>query len=419
MSNIAKPTVDAARLASAYTVTDTMSVDTVLNNHVLSDSCTVGTGVTNAWMIGGSTSQPNYIGTSAHMPLVPGTGADWALDTGYDGRSAEIGVTSILGGYDNVANQTGGGVVMGNHAFLKYNADGHGLIIGGSQCLIAGGRSSIVGSLTSQIDATSRFGVITGSENCKIQGAISSSVIASRDCTLQGDYSACIVGLANADAATSRYTLFAASRSCTVTGNSEYLIIGGYGSSVATSVYAIVMGLNTAIKHHHTLLRGSDTDTPVPYSDTIGVQLVERNDCRSWKNIGYLRTTNATIANTNGSVILPAGKTTSGLLRITITALQDGSADGDASGNYAVGSWAADIGFRWDGTNGYFYTASGASAVAAGPTQTIAAIRDDIGCAALPQMAISTGLLRCQVSGKAATTINWVIRFEVISSLVS
>lgn len=348
--------------------------DTVSNNYIFTGSNgeIEDPTVESAWILGGSPGYKHIIGTSTETPTTAGSTTSWGADSSYAGG---IVVAGAIGGYDTIVNQTGGGTILANHCMVKYNVNGHSYIIGGSTCVIAGSRSAILASRESEIGGSSTFSTILSADNCEIQSAAY----------------------------------------CLLTGLNNNIASGGS--------YSFILGSDSDVLSNHSVafVQGRFIDSPQSLSHTIGTKaFVENNDLRRWVALDYKRTTNATGTNSQllGSA-LPSGKTTAGLLRIKVTALQDGSADGDNSGTYAVGSWSADVGFRWDGTNGYLYTSSATSGPTTGPTMGLTAIRDDIGVAAVPAVALSTGLLRAQVTGKASTTINWCIEYEVLHTLVS
>lgn len=358
-----------------YEVDSQFTFDTVNDNYIYTQHGILDDATCNGvFILGGTTGLPHRVGNTANTPVTaPSTPpTSWGADSGYPGGAV---VVNCIGGYDTIVNQTGGGTMMANHCHVKYNVNGHSYIVGGSGCVIVGSRSGIFASRESEIGgSSSTFNTILSADNSEIQSA---------------SY-------------------------CLLTGLNNNIASGGH--------FSMILGRDCDVitNHEAAFIQGRYADSPAPYSHCIGNAVLENNDLRRWVQVDYKRTTNATTSNPTylGSA-LPAGKTTSGLLRVIVTALQDGSADGDASGNYDVASWSGDVGFRWDGTNGYLYTASGTAGPSSDPSVALTTIRDNITCAAVPSVSINTGLLRVKVTGNASKTINFIISMEVVSTLVS
>lgn len=84
---------------------------------------------------------PNRIGARTKpngIPII--TLPEWTTDLDYTDGLADV--ANILG-YDNVNNQEGS-VLIGNHNFMPFHVQGHGVMLGGSYNINAGGRSTIV-----------------------------------------------------------------------------------------------------------------------------------------------------------------------------------------------------------------------------------------------------------------------------------
>jgi hypothetical protein len=280
---------------------------------------------------------------------------------------------SLISGYDSLVNQVGAVMVGANHSMIHYNVNGHAVIVGGSTCLIAGARSSIIGSRSSEIGAASSFSTIVSADNCEIQG-------------------------------------------------SNYCLVAGLNVNVNTGSHnSFVVARNAEIDHSGSIMFGSGLNSVYPGGMVRGGQtFIENNDGILADFVQNRRTTDATTQNpTGGGWDLDDTKVTSGTMRVTVHAQQDGSADGDNSGNYEVSSWAADIGFRWDGTNGYLYDDTTTAGPSTNPVLNIKQIRDGIGVAAVPQLKINTGSLRVTVTGAASKTINFLVHIQAISTLTS
>jgi len=182
---------------------------------------------------GGTAERPNLIGsatapTDTPDPLL----TDWAADSGYVANAA--GVATISGGYDNINNQEAGTIVGGGHNFIKYNASGHSVIIGGSYNLISGARCVIAGSHRSTITGASISSAVVGGWSNDIVGNYS-AIVGGKDCiitgadgviagtltgTITGHYSAILAGLTST--IVGNYCGILGGASCSITGDYSY-----------------------------------------------------------------------------------------------------------------------------------------------------------------------------------------------------
>ena len=361
-----------AELAAAVAPYAPLSLSPSNDVYLYSSRIFVDPSIVGAFGLGGTFGQPHRIG-SATATCVTGNGSttNFAADSAYPGG---IVIASVIGGYDTIVNQTGGGTILANHCMVKHNVDGHSVIVGGSTCVIAGRRSGMFTSRSSEIGPTAGWSTILSSDNCEIQGSFH-CLIAGLDCNISPD--------------------------------SWYGFIVGRDILVPSNQYGV-------------WAQGERYDTPAPYSHTIGVRLIERNDCRSWRTIDVRDTNNQTSLSNMTYLVnaapLPVGKVTAGLCRVRVLALRDGSADGNNDDNFACGSWEGTIGFRWNGTS---YTLWNSTTSVTDTTLAIPLVRDDIGVAATPMFSCSTGRPRVQISGRASTHIKWVVDLEILSTLES
>lgn len=407
-----------ANLASLYTVVDTMAVDLAKDWTVLSEYCEITDATARGvYMFGGRSGAKHFVGSTTAVPTTAGTTTNWGADPSYPGG---LVIASVVGGYDTVANQTGGGTILANHCIVKYNIEGHSIIVGGSACVLAGGRAYMAGNEDCEIGPACVHSTMVTSKTSELQNANYAYAACLLDCDIQGARNVA-VSCQNVTSASGTFNNFIyGANTATLTGSTQYCIISGTTITAASAQKGIAIGDTLSLNHTSTVMVGKSADSPGNYAYCRSSQILQKNDCRDFSQLDYKRTTNAVITNTNFlGTTLPTGKTVAGFLRITVTALRDGTATGDSSGIYTTGTWTGDIGFRWDGTNGYLYTSATIAGPTTSPTINLTAVRDDIGVAALPLITISTGILRCQLTGKASSTINWVIRYEVLNTLVS
>lgn len=380
------------------------------------------------FIAGGRAEDPNIIGSTGKPVRNDLTPTGWSNDTAYVSGSASV--ATIGGGYDHVNNQSAGTICGGGHNFIKYNADGHSTIVGGSYNIIAGARSFIGGGRGNAIDSSTAFGVVVGGDDNELLNGddgfigggrlneISSSncvVAGGRNNRVSGQYGVIVGGDDNQ--VSGLYGGIASGLSNVVSGN--YSFVHGRSNTVSASDSAAFGHTNT-VSHASSLAFGKDAQSRAEGTLTFSPgKVVELGDAQSSSWCTRVRTTNATVTNVSPTMAMPAGKIVAGTFKVMLIAMRDGSADANNDANYAQSSYQLEGGFHWDGTNGLFYDASGTTALGTSPTRNLTAIRDNITIATPPQLRLSAGSLRVAVTGIASTTINWVIRFDLVTTLVS
>lgn len=364
-----------------YNAIEVKGTDVVIVNPV--DNSTDGS-VTCCFIAGGEVGGPNIIGSTGKPAYTGHTPTGWSDDTGYVTGAAAV--ATIGGGYDHVNNQLAGTICGGGHNFIKSNVDGHGFIGGGSYNIIAGGRGVICGGRQNAIDSATAFGAIVGGDDNELLNGDYSFIGGGLSCQVSGAYSSIPVG-----------------RETVVSG----------ASSISAGSFNTVANNNSAAFGSWAVSRATGTLTHA------NERLVEAGDAQSISWVANIRTTNATATNTTSQMQMPAGKVCAGTFKVLLIAMRDGSADGNNDANYAQSSYQLEGGFHWDGTNGLFYDASGTTTLGTSPTRNLTVIRDNITLGTAPQLRLNTGSLRVNVTGIAATTINWVVRFDMVMTLVS
>lgn len=342
------------------------------NRRLIGDTATgsAEAGLTEIVILGGRDSFPNVIGSNSATivgaDFTPG--ATWGADAGYVASSA--GVASIIGGYDQINNQSGATIVHSDHSHIQYDSLGHSCILGGSYNLISAGRSVVCGSRNVAIEGNQAFAGAFGTDGATVDA--SHSYVMGKDITCTGDYS-------------------------------------------------IVVGRDVETAFDYSRVFGRDGGAPGLYTDTFVVpQLVEANDVRSWSGVYKKRTTDATLTNMDSLLNLPSGKVFAAVIKVSVVAMRDGSVDdGNGDSDYSAGAWEAEVLLTWDGTNGYIADLASQSGPSTSPTFNLTTIRDNITVGAVPHIAINTGALRPKVTGVASTIINWVAEMRVVSTLVS
>lgn len=351
-------------------------------------------------VMGGRSSDPNKIGFAGKPLRDDFTPTGWADDTDYPSGAAQV--ATIVGGYDHVCNQIAGLIVGGGHNFIKYNASGHSTIVGGSYNIISSGRAFIGAGRRNSITGDEFFGIIVGGDDNEV---------------VDSSYGIAVGGLSN--------TVTNADWGAILNGQSNTVsaaystVINGNGCSISQG-YSWVVGLDLTCDYFGSGVIGRNASAPAEYSLTIGgQQLAEKDDRKTYSIVLGRRTTNATSIGMEDNIPMPAGKIVAGVIRAHLVAMRDGSANANNDDDYSMSTYQLELGFFWNGTSGFFHDVSGETSLGAGPTRNMTVIRDNITLASAPQFRLSTGALRINVAGLAATTINWVARLDVTQTIIS
>jgi len=332
------------------------------------------TGLTGAYVTQGTASFPNRQGDDTNV--IAGTDYDgthvagmlWRVaNRSYVAGSADF--AGILGGYDCLNNQIGGWISGSNHSVLNYNTNGHSYIGGGSFNLIESARCAILGSTACAITGNSGY----------------SAIIAGRESLIDDNYYSLVIGKDN-------------------------VLNAGFGS--------LVVGQDLTVRPNHvnSVIIGRDAQTQAADTITRGSdKLVTENDVRMWSQVCKKRTTNATLTNMDLLAdTFEAGKVYAGYVKVKLVGLHDDGVNGEGGNVFGHCAFEGETSFMWDedSNHGNFNGGSNVSS----PTYNLTAIGTDKIGVGTCQLAMNTGLLRIKVTGKAATTINWVAEIEVVST---
>jgi len=322
--------------------------------------------------IGGQTKPAGVAGAGSNSdPAAPtntARGVPWTNDTSYVAGTADV--STIVGGYDHVCNQLAGTIIGGGHHFIPYNSGGHSSIFGGSNGKNSGSYSIIAGGTNNTIGAVAQAGIFAGSNN--VTASICSGILSGADTEISSNnpYSAVIGG---------RYSIIG--------------INGGYN--------AIISGQSNTIQdsHKYVVLSGRDAKSENYGAFTQGrTKLVNLGDCQSTLITFGIRTTTAAATNltaTEGFMWALGSIACSVVVNCLLVGIDE------ATGATSAYSYTGVV--KWDGST----TASVNDAGGTGSTRPFTQIVDDIGVTGLPVLASSTGSIRPQVQGKAATNIKW------------
>lgn len=318
----------------------------------------------------GSSGEPNRVGDDTTV-MPAGTDYDVShpgdaegyktADSSYVAGFADY--AGIIGGYDCLNNQRGGWISGSNHSTLMYNANGHSYIGGGSYNWSNAGRVAILGSTACAITGTSQY----------------SAIVAGRESLIDDNFYSLVVGKDNV-----------------LNAGSSNLVVGTDLTVPAGHNNSMIMGQDATTPARDTLVRGGDA-----LSDVV-------NSVRVWEQIQSKVTTDASgPGSMDGTMTaLESGKYFSGTVRADVIAID--TATGNQAAFVGETSWAWDV----DAGNGNFAGGSNSS----GPNYPLSVLgTDKIGVGAV-RLYMDTGRLRCQVQGKAATTINWVAKLNITST---
>lgn len=377
---------------------------------------TIDNGVSTAICMGGGSSLPNHIGNTGKPLGTDYTPSGWADDSGYVDNFA--GITVLAGGYDNILNQVAGVIMGGGHNFVKYHADGHSIIGGGSYNVIYGGRSGIFGGLANSINgaSTSQAFIGGGYDNTIGNSCTGAAIVGgSGNGVNAGSGFALAHGSSNEITATAGIAL---GQSNTLTA--PYSIVVGLQntSTIGASGYTACFGRENTAQDDYSLTFGRGAETLAPYSLTAGrTTLHSGGISQSIDCIQQVRTSGSpALTNLADSIVVPAGKRSMGVGTIYLSALRDGSADGNNDSNYAWSAWRQDFSFLSDGSN--YRISKVGTTVTSGTIDFDTAIYDGITITTPPAVAASSGQLRVQVTGVDGVAINWVARINMVFQAV-
>lgn len=407
----------------------------VFPSHNASDS-TIST-ITGA----GSASYPNLIGTTGKPVAATWAPTGWADDSGYVAASAQV--AGILSGYDHVVNCLAGTVCGGGHNFIKYSVQGHNIVGGGSYNIINGGYSGIFSGRRNSISGgpNANFNFIGSGDDNEIASPSSYACIGtglSNDILSTGTYGFIgsgtlgvvsggfgVIVSGNGNTSSGDYAAILSGNACTASG--AYSMAHGNGAT-ASGAYSAAIGRDMSAANPFAYAFGRDGVSRGAGTITLAkTKLVEVGDAQVVSLVQAVRTSGATLTNmtsVDGDLFtLPAGKVSAGTCRVLLTAMRDGSADGNNDSDYTQASYSLEFGFFWNGTNGFLFSSATQTSVAASPTLDLSALsantNNDFAPGAAPHVAINSGALRVKVTGIAATAINWVARLDMALTLVS
>lgn len=355
---------------------------------------------------GGGLNVENAIGRVAKPKLAhPSPPAEWADDSGYPADGIAGSVATIGGGYDNVNNQIAGTICGGGHNYIKYNVDGHSLICGGSYNVISGARGYIGGGRYHVV--TANFGTIVGGENNRVSGANS------------------YIGCGSGNVVSGAGSAVSAGLSCTVSGlyslaqGNTLVLAGDYSIAVGNAVnvdgaadYAAAFGQSHDVDHTHCLVSGQDVKTIGSHAHYIGGDsIAEVGDAQTITQVVRGQTTNDTLTTITGGFSLDTSKVTTGICKITLVGQEDGTPTNTVT-------LSKEFAFILNGSSSasLINLSDGSITTSSGPTLSLDVHRDDITVGTC-QLRMTLGALLVRVTGKAATTINWVGRLEAATTL--
>jgi len=142
---------------------------------------------TNSILGGGAANYINAIG-SPGLPygIPPALPPEWEADAAYPDNAATV--ATICGGYDHICNQIAGLICGGGHNFIKYNAQGHSVIVGGSFNLVSSGRSAIVGGTLNAIHGPHIQGFIGSGTGNRITDGDFATIVNGYLCRARGNH---------------------------------------------------------------------------------------------------------------------------------------------------------------------------------------------------------------------------------------
>lgn len=352
-------------------------VDEVNNTYMLTgskqaiiDEQSLGIGSVFVFGGGGNLSVANVAGSQTFVPTgaIGGGPPAMTADSGYPGNATVI---SILGGYDNVCNQSGAAILGASHSQVKYDAGGHACIFGGSSNTIMAPRSSIINGRLCQITGGSQYTTILGGSENQVDASDETVVIGQDNQIAAG----CDVS-------------FVHGRSNRVTKSSSI-----YGSGIKT-------------------LSG-------PFAEySGGATFGQESDGVVIKVASSMRRSDASAVNQTTLFEAQAGKVYSGQCRVRIICQEDGTPAGDNSSLYGYATWDFDFGYKFNQLTGRgeLWNAT-LYQEASNPIIIPVATRDTI-TGPKVEVRITGGNLLCRFTGVDGKTLQWYASYELTSTYI-
>lgn len=311
---------------------------------------------------GGAENYENVIGgtiagvgtENSNLPVVAGTGADYAM---------------IHGGYDNVNNSLASNIT-GQHCSIAQAAS-HGTISGGSKHkIVAGSYGSIVGGTQN---------IINSGDNVSIGGGMLNEITANNNAVIGGGYDNEIT----------------AGTTSTISGGRENTASGNYSSiigglrNVVSAAYGIAMGWFASATYYASRVWASGRFTTVGDAQVMDVLLraITTDATLTSLGLGGQYDSNLTVAENvtwhfKGNVIARRTDTEGDTASFSI----DGMLKRDTAGSTAF------VG-----------------------VPTVTALFSEAGAATWAvTVALSTNDLRVRVTGEADKTIRWLCKLEIM-----
>lgn len=377
-------------------------------------------------------SQINYLGVDDAVPqryTSNGGAGDptniaigWGPDSGYTGP---VGISSIVGGYDNVVNAGASSIIGSYHSMIAEGPELHNTIVGGTTCFVSGTNFGAPAN-------TGRAGFFN-SYNCSVKGGPYNSLIGSSDSYITASYSM-MIGSQGSTIGRGSENVIVGSEDCLIDNTGEVSPGRNNGIYSSGDVNMEVGSWSVAIG-----LSGGDIGPNVHASgknaESIGGgrlyavdQMARQGDAQSHKYLLRIRTTDAgnesldAIGIGSGSEFateLPVASAFTG--HVKLIGMMDGSALGNNDGVYKTISFEDDFGGMYDGTNVHLYksgteTALSAADVELSLTEMVQANNTIVLTGADPRLRLNSGSgqLYVRLNGLAATVINWVAEIEIV-----
>lgn len=368
-------------------------------------------------------------GTGSSSRFIEGSGATNRNEIGANASyvAGTAGVATIAGGYDHRNDQLAGTISGGGHNLLNYEGD-HGTIAGGSHNSVVGASSYVVisGGTLNVIgeDGIASLTTISGGRENKIKTGTIHSISGGRENTIEGGGGRSVIGggFQNTIDSTSDQNVICGGGGNSITGATTNAVIAG-GSSNATAATGsfIASGRNHSIESGglYSFVCGDTNEVLASgaYSSSFGLNA-------SAYIQGSLNFSSQSFLSVKGScqgITLTLGRQTTD---DTVTQLTLGGSSSVPipSGNSAWSGVITVVGRERDSTNVAMWRwefgiakSTGNLIIKYGGTAPTALV-DDITCAAVPSIRSGTSAFRLDVAGKAATSIDWAARVDIVQT---
>ena len=341
-------------------------------------------------------------------------------------------------GRTNTVTNSDYSCIGGSQLHVLTNAP-HTTLFGGNTHVIANGsHNTLMGGFGFNSTVTPNYFFVGGGFNHGVADSDNATIVGGSDHGITGVADGATIFGGQDCAASANWVTTMGGYNLTASGARYQAFLGGYNNDGSTAapiyasyagrenvntsgIYSFVSGWGNTSLGRGTLTHGKDARHVATNGLTLssGSLNEDWDNQDSWTSEGVTSLT-LTAVSTN-LLSLSAGKPFFCNLRVRVVGMQDGSADANNNGIYAIDVWEADIGVNWDGTNLFLFTDSASDGP--GVSAEITLPRRGAGSLTFTPAFVKVsgfgGILRTYIGGKSNTVCRWVSAYKVLGTVIN